>query len=113
LAELLAYPLVCLPPGTGVRNALDQACAAAGLRATIALEASAPGAVVDLGTRGLGVAVLSRSMAESYPGLSVVPIDGIDVRALLALVWRPRHTPAVKALLPHCRRAFGTEQQAP
>src|SRR4051812_17242842 len=58
LAELVAFPLVCMPSGTGVRSVLDEACAAAGLEADIALEASAPDAVADLAARGLGVAVL-------------------------------------------------------
>jgi DNA-binding transcriptional LysR family regulator len=105
-AELTAYPLVCLPEGTGVRTVLDRSCAAAGLRPTIVLAASAPGAVVDLGRRGLGVAVLSDSMAAAYPGLRAVPIDGITVPAVLALVRRPKPTPATAALLTHCRQTF-------
>ncbi len=106
LRELTAYPLVCLPAGTGIRSVLDQACAAAGLRPTVVLEASAPGAVVELGARGLGVAVLSRSMAASFPGLRAVPIEDVGIPALLALIWRPKPPPAVAALLPRCRRAF-------
>ena len=109
LHDLAAYPLVSLPPGTGIRNVLDQACAAAGLRPTIVLEASAPGAVVDLGARGMGVAVLSRSMATAYPEMRAIPIEGVTIPAVLALIWRPKPTPAVRELLPHCREAFGTE----
>ena len=107
LAELTAYPLVCLPVGTGIRSVLDQACAAAGLLPEIALEASAPSAVADLGAHGLGVAVLSRSMAAGYPDLTAVPITGIDIPARLALVWRPKGNQVVNAFVPHCRRAFG------
>jgi DNA-binding transcriptional LysR family regulator len=106
LADLASYPLVCLPVGTGIRSVLDQACAAAGLRPMIALEASSPTAVADLGARGLGVAVLSRSMAAGLPGRTAVPITGVDVPALLALVWRRTPSPVVAAFLPHCRRAF-------
>jgi DNA-binding transcriptional LysR family regulator len=106
LAELTAYPLVCLPVGTGIRSVLDQACADADLLPDIALEASAPGAVADLGSRGLGVAVLSRSMAAGFPDLVAVPITGIEIPALLALVWRPKKSPATAALLTHCKRAF-------
>jgi DNA-binding transcriptional LysR family regulator len=111
LVELTAYPLVCLPLGTGIRNVLDQACASAGLLPDIALEASAPGAVADLGSRGLGVAVLSRSMAAGFPDLIAVPITGIEIPALLALVWRPKTSPAVTALLAQCRRAFALESR--
>jgi DNA-binding transcriptional LysR family regulator len=106
-AELTAYPIVSLPPGTGIRSVLDRAWAEAGLRADIALEATAPGTVADLAARGLGVAVLSASMAAGHPDLRAVPIDGVPVPALLALVWRRAGSPAVRALLPHCRAAFG------
>ena len=107
LAELVAYPIVTLPVGTGIRSVLDQACTAADLLPYITLEASAPGAVADLGARGLGVAVLSRSMAAGFPDLTTIPIDGVDVPALLALVWRRKTSPATVALLAHCRTAFG------
>jgi DNA-binding transcriptional LysR family regulator len=108
LRALTSYPLVTLPRGTGIRGVLDQACAAAGLRPNIVLEASAPGAVADLGARGMGVAVLSRSMAAAWPRMRAVPIDDIAVPAVLALIWRRQPTPAVRALLPHCRHAFET-----
>jgi len=108
LATLCAYDIVCLPLGTGIRGVLDQACAAAGLRPVIALQATAPTAVADLAARGLGVAVLSASMPVDLAGLSVVPVTGVDIAALLALVWRTEHSPAVRALLPHLRAAFRT-----
>jgi DNA-binding transcriptional LysR family regulator len=107
LAELTAYPIVSLPVGTGIRTVLDEACAAAGLRPDIALEATAPGAVADLAARGLGVAVLSTSMASGYAALRAVPVDGVHIPAILALVWRPAASPVLRALLPHCRAAFG------
>ncbi|MFI8370188.1 LysR family transcriptional regulator [Streptomyces sp. NPDC085466] len=109
LAELTAHPLVCMPPGTGLRAVLDQECAARDLHPAIALEAGASDAVADLAARGLGVAVLSASMAEAYADrLTAVPLADADVPALLALVWRPAHQPAVRAFLDHARRAFGT-----
>ncbi|MCO6003943.1 hypothetical protein NE236_03025 [Actinoallomurus purpureus] len=53
-----AYPIVCMPPGTGLRTVFDQACAAQSLQPAIALQA-----IADLATRGLAVAILSDSMA--------------------------------------------------
>jgi DNA-binding transcriptional LysR family regulator len=106
LRELAAYEIVSLPVGTGIRSVFDQACAAAGLRPVIALEATAPGAVADLAVRGMGVAVLSASMARSHPGLRAVPVSGVDISALLALVWRPAASPALRELLAQCRAAF-------
>jgi DNA-binding transcriptional LysR family regulator len=107
LGELTAYEIVSLPVGTGIRSVFDQACAAAGLRPTIALEATAPGAVADLAVRGMGVAVLSASMARAYPELTAVPVSDVDIPALLALVWRPAASPALRELLSQCRAAFG------
>ncbi len=107
LTDLIAHPLVTLPEGTGIRAVLDDACLLAeGLIPDIALVASAPGAVAELATRGVGLAVLSESMATAYPHLKSIPIDGIHIPALLALVWRPRASPAVAALLPHLHKAF-------
>ena len=104
LRRLCAYPLICLPVGTGIRSVLDQACAAAGVRAAVALQATAPAAVTGLAARGLGVAVLSTSMAEDT-GLTAVPIAEVEIPALLALVWRREDNTVLRALLPHCAAA--------
>jgi DNA-binding transcriptional LysR family regulator len=109
LRRLTAYPLICLPVGTGIRRVLDLACTAAGVRPNIALQATAPGAVADLAARGLGVAILSASMAADYDGLRAVPIEEIEIPALLALVWRKGESTVLRALLPHCRQAFGLD----
>jgi DNA-binding transcriptional LysR family regulator len=107
LLDLTAYPLVTLPEGTGIRTVFDEAFLSKGLIPDLALAASAPGAVADLAARGLGIAVLSESMAPNYPELTAVPIAGIEIPALLALVWRPRVSAALSALLPHLEKAFG------
>lgn len=107
LADLAGYPLVCLPPGAGVRAALEQSCAARGVRLDVALEASAPATVAGLAARGLGVAVLSETMAAAHAGiLQAVPVADAGVPALLSLVWKPSPGPALAALLRHCRQAF-------
>ncbi len=107
LTEVCAHPLVGLPLGTGVRTVLAQACAVQGLRAVVALEASAPGAVLELAARGLGVAVLSASMVRPGEGpLHRVAISDVEDRAVLALAWRSTPDPALRALLEHCRAAF-------
>ena len=51
VGALRDVPLVCLPRGTGVRAALDAACAAAGFAPRIAFEASALPMVVQLAAR--------------------------------------------------------------
>jgi DNA-binding transcriptional LysR family regulator len=105
LKRLTAYPLICLPSGTGIRGVLEQACSAAGVRPTVALQATAPEAILDLAARGLGVAVLSASMTAEHEGLVSLPVEDVSVPAMLALVWRGEG-PVLQALLPHCRKAF-------
>ncbi|GIF12176.1 LysR family transcriptional regulator [Actinoplanes teichomyceticus] len=105
---LRSYPVICLPVGTGIRDVLDRAVAATtGLRPEVALVATSPDTVAGLARRGLGVAVLSASMAAGHPDLVAVPITGIPVPATLALVWPERTSPALAAFLEHCHSAFG------
>ncbi|MGW0610560.1 LysR family transcriptional regulator [Streptomyces sp. NPDC002788] len=113
LRDLVAHPLVCMPPGTGLRTVFDRACAAQGLRPAIALQAGAADAVADLAARGLGVAVLSASTAAGHGDRLVArTIDDVTAPALLALVWRSSHAPAVRELLAHSRRAFAEPHSA-
>ncbi|MFJ9124009.1 LysR family transcriptional regulator [Streptomyces sp. NPDC102340] len=107
LQDLMAHPIVCMPPGTGLRTVFDRACTAQGLHPTIALQASAADSIAALADRGLGVAVLSESMVADHPdGLTARTIDDVDTPALLALVWKRAHNPALRELLGHARRAF-------
>jgi DNA-binding transcriptional LysR family regulator len=107
LADITAYPLVCMPQGTGIRAVLDQACAAQGIQPDIALQASAPGAVADLAIRGLGIAILSESMAATHETqLKTLIIDDIQTPAILALIWTETDNPALRELLHHTRQAF-------
>ncbi|MFE9848597.1 LysR family transcriptional regulator [Streptomyces sp. NPDC005576] len=106
VAELSAHPLICLPPGTGIRAVLDQVMAARGLAPSVALQAAAPAAVMQLAERGLGVAVLSASMLARRPGLLTVPLTDAETAAVLALVSAPTKSPALRELLAHCRESF-------
>ena len=107
LAELAGYPIVCLPQGTGVRTVFDQECAHHGVHADIALQASAPDTVADLAHRGMGVAVLSETMAAHYHRqLIAIPITGISTPSILALVWRRNQSHALRELVAQCISAF-------
>ncbi|MEV4108437.1 LysR substrate-binding domain-containing protein [Nonomuraea sp. NPDC049695] len=107
LGDLSAYPIVCMPPGTGLRAVFDQACAARSLRPVLALQASAADAIADLAARGVAVGILSASMADRHADrLTARTIADVETPALVALVWRAGHRPAVRELLAHARRAF-------
>ncbi|WNI18130.1 LysR family transcriptional regulator [Actinacidiphila sp. ITFR-21] len=107
LRHLTAYPIVCMPAGTGLRTVLDRACAAQGLHPEIALQASAADAIADLAARGLAVGVLSESMAARHSDrLAARILDDVTAPALLALAWRPAPAPALRELLRYCRGSF-------
>ncbi|WP_328319642.1 LysR family transcriptional regulator [Streptomyces sp. NBC_00388] len=107
LSDVARHPVVCMPVGTGLRTVFDRACGEQRVQPVIALQASAADAIADLAARGLGVAVLSESMAERYRDRLVpLPLADVPAPALLALVWKPSPGPAVRELLVHGRRAF-------
>jgi len=106
LADAIAYPVVCLPEGTGIRAAFDQACTASGLKPDIALQASAPGAVADLAARGLGVAILSDSMVDEGL-LTKVRLTDAGPPAILAVVWSRTPSPALRQLIHLTHQSFG------
>ncbi len=114
LRDLTDHPIVCMPPGTGLRTVFDQACAARHVQPVVALQASAADAIADLAARGLAVAILSESMAARYDDrLTALTIDDVDAPALLALVWKGTHNPALRELLAHSRQAFGEADMPP
>ena len=107
LADISAYPIVCLPEGTGIRAVFDQACAAKGVEVDISLQASAPDAVAGLAIRGLGVAILATSMVTSYAGrLKALALDDVETPAVLALISTTTKSPALRELLVRCHEAF-------
>jgi DNA-binding transcriptional LysR family regulator len=107
MADLISFPIVCLPEGTGIRAVFDQACQIAGQQPDIALQASTPVAVADLAIRGLGVAILSQSMAAAYAGrLCALAVDDIQTPAVLALIWSKAPSPPTRELVARARLAF-------
>jgi len=113
LAETSAHPIVSMPKGTGVRAVFDQACARKGLHPAIALQASAPGAVADLAARGLGIAILTESMAANHTDrLKALPIHDSTALAVLAFIWTTTDTPALRELLRHARHILATPAPA-
>ena len=108
LRAVCAYPLICMPPGTGLRGVLDQACAAQGIRPVVAVEASAGEAIAQLAQRGLGVGILSESMtAAGQAGMTALVIGDVQIPAVLAVIWTPAASPALRELITQCRAAFG------
>ena len=83
LSELRSDPFVCLPAGSGLRDLLTSAAAAAGFDIRVQFEADDPAGVRGLVSAGLGIALSARSAALA-PGSPV---------AVLELTPAPEHPP--------------------
>lgn len=98
--------LLCLPTGTGVRSAWQRTLDRDGTDAAITVEASSAEALELLVRRGVGVAILTRSMVTD-PDLAVRDI-GQATSARFGLISRSDSpAPAARALLSQLRESFG------
>lgn len=88
LEDLSSESLLCLPEGTGVREAFDRSRTASPAEVRVAMEASSPETLLGLARRGTGVAVLSGSMIEGAEGLVPLTVADASVNARLGLVVR-------------------------
>jgi DNA-binding transcriptional LysR family regulator len=110
-ATLAATALVVREQGSGTRDALNEAFAAAGLvPMEPALQLGSATAVKEAAAAGVGPAVVSRLAVggELVTGhLVAIAVDGLDLTRRLRAVWRPGEplAPLAAALL---RRAEGS-----
>lgn len=108
LDTLRGRPLISLPPGTGLRARLDEACAAAGFAPRIAFEASDPEVLAQLAAHGLGAALLPGEFAAARADrLHSLAITRPSLRGRLVFAWRAAGpaSPAGRALVAHLRGA--------
>lgn len=105
VAELADRPLIALPPGTGIRQRIEEACARSGLQPRVAFEADTPQALAELAARGLGVAVVPESVSASRDDVRVLRITP-QLRGRLVLAWRTAGpiNPAARVLLGMARQ---------
>ncbi len=108
LGSLGERALMCLPRGTGMRAALDRACASVGVAPRVSFEASEPMVLAHLAGRGLGVAILPESVTDGQSQLRAIPVTGPEPRSRLALAWSTAtaSSPAARALIAHARAAI-------
>jgi DNA-binding transcriptional LysR family regulator len=104
LSALAERPLIAMPVGAGIRRRLDDACAAAGVPVRVAFEASTPLELADLAERGLGPAIVPRSVSRNRPGLHSIRLTP-ELRGRLVLAWRASApmSPAAAALVDMAR----------
>jgi DNA-binding transcriptional LysR family regulator len=116
LRAMRDLPLISLPRGTGLRAAIDSACAAAGFRPRIAFEASDPDVLARLAARGLGVAILPRTVAAIHlQRLHPIAIVRPALRGRIELAWRAEGpaSPAARALIAHTRARLAPPPTSP
>jgi DNA-binding transcriptional LysR family regulator len=100
--ELAAEDLIAYRENSALRRRLERTMAERGLEPRNAFICTEMGAVRGLASKGLGVAVIPRSIAEQPgPPIELRPIAPERLTWPVALVWRAarRQTPAGKAFL--------------
>lgn len=120
LAELTEEPFVEQEPGFGTRDIVQGQLTALGIRVSLAMEAGSPEALKWAVRAGLGVAIVSRSIAELEleAGLLVaVPTRGLRLtRPLQTVMRRDRQvSPSLSVFLDllHSSFAHVDEQTSP
>jgi DNA-binding transcriptional LysR family regulator len=112
LEQLAGETLIAYREGSELRRRLEWTMAAAGLEPRNAFYCTEMAAVRALASRGLGVAVLPRSIAElEGPPLAITPVRPGPPTWPVALVWRGRRRqpPAAKAFLQLALEMAGEE----
>ncbi|WP_019631641.1 LysR family transcriptional regulator [Actinomadura atramentaria] len=116
LAALRDRDVAALPRGTSLRDIVERGFAAAGIAPRVAFEAADPYVLARIASRGLGVALVPRSLAEAHPDAwASVALDGGALRGRLVLAWRETGplSPAARALTAHARAVFDAPSTTP
>lgn len=108
LDALRDRPIISLPPGSGLRAFLEEACRDAGFEPQISIEASDPQLLVHLTARGLGVSLLPRSLAEAHSDQVHTLTTRPRLNGRIALAWKAEspQSPASRQFLQHARQAL-------
>ncbi len=109
-ARLTAFPWIMREPGSGTRQALEQALVAAGIEPRdlrVVLQVHSSVAVLECVEAGLGVSVISRMAAASYlarGGIVVLPSPELPMRRGFYVIHHGRRYmfPAQRLFLATC-----------
>ncbi len=101
IERLAEQPLITTPPGTSSRRLIDEALAARGLTAAVAVETDHREAIGPLVSAGAGIAVLPRRVAEAgaRDGLAIATISPPIVRQIGLLHRDGPLSPAARGFL--------------
>jgi LysR family transcriptional activator of glutamate synthase operon len=116
MAELHAERFISYRHGSRLRELLMAAGRQAGFEPHVMLESNESGRIRRLVARGMGVAILPRSDAES-PGAAVAAVALCEpaLSRDITLAWRVdrRHSPAAVEFLHLAEELFGQPQEVP
>jgi LysR family transcriptional regulator, transcription activator of glutamate synthase operon len=107
MAELADERFITYRTGSRLRELLLAAGHEAGFEPNVALESNESHLIRRLVARGLGVAILPRSVAAG-DGISVATLIEPALKRDITLAWRAgrRHTPAVTEFMELCRLTY-------
>ncbi|WP_069169625.1 LysR family transcriptional regulator [Streptomyces griseus] len=109
-AALRGEPFIDFHPDWGPRRAADEACAAAGVRRTVALEVNDVHSLLELVHEGLGIAVVPRHFTRKPEAAGLVAVElGAHAPAYESVVVLPpagAMSPGARALLALVREAL-------
>jgi DNA-binding transcriptional LysR family regulator len=104
--DLLEGEVICMASGTGMRAAYEAMMHAEGHPAPVAWEVTLPSTVRALAERGLGVGIVTSSLADGADNLVHLPIRSRHGTSKLGVVWRdhPPAGPPTTAVVTSLRR---------
>jgi len=106
LSALLDETLVDLPPGWGIRIAVDRSFAAAGVTRTITYEVNDTQTMIDFIRNGLAIGMLPQSLLETAGEVAFVPIRDHppQFQTTIAIPANRRLSAATRAMLETIKR---------
>jgi len=109
LSALDGETLVDLPPGWGIRMAVDRSFAAAGVTRTITYEVNDTATMIDFIRNGLAIGMMPRSLVETSGDIASVPIRDHppEFRTTIAIPANRPLSAATQAMLETIKRHTG------
>ncbi|CQD18924.1 LysR family transcriptional regulator [Mycobacterium lentiflavum] len=87
MADLADEPFVAMHPGYGMRQLLDELCAAAQFQPRIVLESANLSTTAGLVAAGLGISLTPIDGSERAPGVSVLRLVDADAYRDIGMIW--------------------------
>lgn len=98
MEQLEGASFVAMPPEYGMRQMLDEACAAAGFEPRVVVECQDLHTVTGLVSAGIGIALLPEQHSPQHPAdVAITPLLGAGAGREVGLIWakgRPLSGPA-------------------